>query len=65
MSNSTAEIAAPRAIPEIEDELREIKDLLHGKQHVLDPCIRMRLGRRRRECKDEIAEANRRLRAGE
>ena len=57
-----------RAIPEIVEEIQGINDLLEGRRgnpRVVDPAIRRRLGRRRRECKDEKIEAERRLREGE
>lgn len=57
------EAATPRAIPEIEEHLASIRDLLYGKNHVVEPAIRARLGRQRRELRDELAEAKRRLAA--
>lgn len=57
-------MSAPRAIPEIEEEIQGINDLLYGRRgepRVVDPAIRAGLGRRRRECKDEKIEAERLL----
>ncbi len=55
----------PRAIPEIQEELRGLRDALDMKPRIVDPAIRERLGRRKTECKDELIEAERRLREGE
>jgi hypothetical protein len=58
----------PRAIPEIVEEIRNLNYELgseYGRQRIADPAIRVRLARRRSECRDELAEAERRLREGE
>jgi hypothetical protein len=53
-----------RATEEIREELRNVNYELgsdHGRQRIADPAIRAGLGRRRRELKDELATAVRRL----
>lgn len=57
-----------RSTEEIREELRNVNYELgsdHGRQRIADPAIRAGMGRRRRELKDELAEAERRLRDGE
>ena len=54
-----------RSTVEIREELRGVKETLDGPPRIVDPWLRAALGRRRRELKDELAEAERRLREGE
>lgn len=50
-----------RAIGEIQDEIDGVNEALNSRPRILDPAIRARLGRRRRDLQNELYEARHRL----